>query len=200
MQNNKNSFSEKITVLSVLSAITALLAFLPLRTLGAEISLCPIILCVAAVLYGVTGGTVVGLVFGTVSFLQCFGYSVFGATILEISPVAAFLTCVPTRILAGALVGLIFKLINKKFKTAAVGIASVLAPVLNTLFFTAVFTLSFWNSGYVQGMAATLKTVNPFIFAVLFVGVNGIIEIAAGVIIALPVSKAILKIQQKRGN
>ena len=70
---------KKIAVLSILSAITVIVAFIPLKTLGLEITFTMIPVAVGAVLYGPSGGALIGGVFGAVSFLQCLGYSPFGA-------------------------------------------------------------------------------------------------------------------------
>ncbi|HBJ10753.1 MAG TPA: ECF transporter S component, partial [Ruminococcaceae bacterium] len=107
MSNRKKI--QKLTVLSVLAAITAIVAFVPLKTLGLEITFTMIPVAIGAILYGPSGGAVLGAVFGAVSFLQCLGYSPFGAALLAINPVFTFIVCVPTRILAGLLAGLIYK-------------------------------------------------------------------------------------------
>ena len=44
-----------------------------------------------------------------------------------------------------------------------------------------------------QGFAEALGTFNPFMFVILFVGINGLVEIIAGFIVAYPVSKALSK-------
>ena len=98
---------QKLTVLSVLAAITAIVAFIPLKTLGLEITFTMIPVAVGAILYGPSGGAVLGGVFGVISFLQCLGYSPFGATLLGINPLLTVIVCIPTRILAGFLAGVI---------------------------------------------------------------------------------------------
>ena len=71
MSNRKKI--QKLTVLSVLAAITAIVAFVPLKTLGLEITFTMIPVAISAILYGPSGGAVLGAVFGAVSFLQCLG-------------------------------------------------------------------------------------------------------------------------------
>ena len=128
---------KKIAVLSILSAITVIVAFIPLKTLGLEITFTMIPVAVGAVLYGPSGGALIGGVFGSVSFLQCLGYSPFGAALLAINPFYTFIVCVPTRILAGLLAGVIYRLLKKSFKSdiPALLVSSLAAPVFNTLFF-----------------------------------------------------------------
>ena len=115
MSNRKKI--QKLTVLSVLAAITAIVAFVPLKTLGLEITFTMIPVAIGAILYGPSGGAVLGAVFGAVSFLQCLGYSHFGAALLAINPVFTFIVCVPTRILAGLLAGLIYKALKAGCKS-----------------------------------------------------------------------------------
>ena len=91
----------KLTVMAILSAIVAVISFIPLKTMGLEITFSMVPIAVGAALYGPVAGLILGGVFGTVSFLQCFGYSAFGALLLAENPFFTFLVCIPTRILAG---------------------------------------------------------------------------------------------------
>ncbi len=193
MSNKKKI--ERLAVLSVLSAVTAVVAFLPLRTLGLEITFTMIPVAIGAILYGPFGGAVLGTVFGLVSFLQCLGYSGFGVMLLGINPILTFITCVPTRILTGVLAGIIYNSLCKASKSdvPALLVTSLAAPVLNSLFFTATLILSFYNTDYIQGFVTTLGAANPLIFAILFVGINGLVEIICGFIVAFPCAKALSK-------
>lgn len=182
-----------LAVNGVLAALICVVSFLPLRTLGLEITFSMVPVAVGACLFGPASGAVLGTVFGIVSFLQCFGYSVFGAVLLGINPFFTFLICVPTRALAGCLTGLIFKAVEKvdKTRTISYAVGSLVAPILNTLFFMTTLCLCFYNTEFIQGFVDGLGAANPFIFVILFVGINGLVEIIAGFIIAFPVSKAV---------
>ena len=197
MKKKNKTAAEKIAVLGLLSALTAVTAFIPLRTLGLEITLCTVPVAVAAALYGPFTGAFCGAVFGTVSFIQCFGYSPFGVMMMNVSPLRAFLTCVPTRIAAGFIAGALARLILRRAEKRGKGTglcctaASVAVPVLNTLLFMTVLCLCFYNCEFIRTFAEMLNAKNALSFAVLFVGINGAAEIAAGIIIALPVSRAL---------
>ena len=186
---------KKIAVLSILSAITVIVAFIPLKTLGLEITFTMIPVAVGAVLYGPSGGALIGGVFGAVSFLQCLGYSPFGAALLAINPFYTFIVCVPTRILAGLLAGLIYRLLKKGFKSdiPALLVSSLAAPVFNTLFFMSSLTLFFYKTDYLQGYVSGLGAANPVTFILLFVGINGLVEIICGFAVAFPCAKALSK-------
>lgn len=186
---------QRLTVLSVLAAITVIIAFVPLRTFGLEITFTMIPVAVGAILYGPGGGALLGGVFGVVSFLQCLGYSAFGATLFGIDPFLTFLVCVPTRILAGFLAGLLSKGLRKGCKSdiPALLSTSIAAPILNTLFFMTTLVLCFYQTDFIQDLSEKLGAANPFTFVVLFVGINGLVEFICGVVVAFPCAKALSK-------
>lgn len=186
---------QRLAVLSVLAAITVIVSFIPLKTLGLEITFSMVPVAIGAVLYGAAGGAVLGAVFGVTSFLQCLGYSPFGAALLGINPIFTFLVCVPTRILAGLLAGMLFGALKKSRKrdTPALLAAAVAAPFLNTLFFMSALVAFFYNTDYISGYADALGASNPVSFIILFVGINGLVEIICGFAVAFPVSKALNK-------
>lgn len=193
--STKQQKIKKLAVLSVLAALTVIVSFLPLKTLGLEITFSMIPVAVGAILYGPSGGAVLGGVFGLVSFLQCLGYSAFGAALLAINPLLTFLVCLPTRILAGFLAGVIYKALRKAIKSdiPALLTASLAAPLFNTLFFMTVLVLCFYSTELVQGFATQLGATNPFAFVILFVGINGLVEIICGFVVAFPCAKALSK-------
>ena len=133
--------------------------------------------------------------FGLVSFLQCLGYSAFGAVLLGINPILTFIVCVPTRILAGFLAGVIYKALRGALKSdiPALLSASLAAPLFNTLFFMTAMVLCFYNTEFIQGFVTQLGAANPFTFVVLFVGINGLVEIICGFVVAFPCAKALSK-------
>ena len=104
---------QKLTILAILSALIVVLAFIPVRIFF-EITLTIIPIVVGAIVLGPTAGLILGGVFGVVSFLQCLGYSPLGVALLSINPFLTFLVCVPTRMLAGYLPGLLYKVFTKK--------------------------------------------------------------------------------------
>ncbi len=187
--NNKNKVRQ-IAICGVFAAIICVISFLPIRTLGLEITLSMVPVAIGATVFGPVIGAVLGGVFGVVSFIQCFGFSPFGTMLLSINAFYTFLVCVPTRILAGFLAGVIAKSAAKKEGLSLV-LGSISAPVLNTVFFMGALCLAFYNTEYIQGFVSALGAANPIMFILLFVGINGLVEIVAGAIIALPATKAV---------
>lgn len=187
---------QKLTILAILSALIVVLAFIPVRIFF-EITLTIIPIAVGAIVLGPTAGLILGGVFGVVSFLQCLGYSPLGVALLSINPFLTFIVCVPTRMLAGYLPGLLYKVFtkNEQNKTLFGIICSFLVPLLNTVFFMGTLVLFFYNSSTIQGYVDLLKAANPFHFILLFVGVNGLVEILVGVLVSFPIIKTLEKIR-----
>lgn len=184
----------KLTVLAVLSAIVAIVSFIPLKTMGLEITFSMVPIAVGAILYGPLAGAVLGGVFGIVSFIQCFGYSPFGAMLLSESWFYTFLVCVPTRFLAGFITGavcLVMKKGNKAVNELRFVVGALIAPLLNTVLFMSTLVLLFYKGETIQYFVGVLGAANPFIFIILFVGINGLVEIISGFVVAYPVSRGV---------
>lgn len=194
--------TQKLAVCAIFGAIIAVISFLPLRTAGLEITLSMVPIAVGAICFGPTVGLFLGTVFGTVSFLQCvIGFSPFGAALLSINPWLTFLVCVPTRMLAGYLCGVIHKAVCRLNAGASYVAASLAAPLLNTALFMGTLVAFFYNTELIQGFATSLNAANPFVFVLLFVGINGLVELIVGFVLAVPCSWAVdraLKSLQKQ--
>ena len=184
--------TQKTVIIAVLSAVIAVVSFILVKTLGLEITLSMVPVAVGAICFSPSVGAILGGVFGLVSFLQCFGYSAFGALLLNENFIYTFLVCVPTRILAGFLAGVIAKAL-KNTKDVGLITASLAAPILNTAFFMAAIVLLFYKSAPIQDFVGLLGATNPFMFIILFVGINAVAEIFVGCILAYPISKALKK-------
>ena len=189
--------ARELTTLGLLTGILLLLNFTPLgyiNTGGLSISLMMIPVGIGAMLMGPKAGAWLGFVFGATSFYQALtGSSPFSTMLLSINPVGTFMTCVPTRLLMGVCVGLIFKAAQRvdKRKTACYFVGGFSAAFLNTLFFMSTLLLFFWNTEYVQGINQTLGNRSPLLFVLLFVGINGAVEMFFSCVVGGIVSKAV---------
>lgn len=193
----------KLVQLALFTAIILIMAFTPIgyiRTPGLEITLLVVPVTVGAIVLGPVTGAILGGVFGVTSFIQCFGMSAFGATLLGINPIGTFIVTMIPRILMGWLAGLIFSGIKKIDKTNNISyaIASLAGPLLNTVFFMGALVLFFYQTDYIQGFANTLGTDNVFTFILAFVGVNGLIEAAVCFVLGTAISKTLDVITRKR--
>ena len=187
----------KMAQMAILIAVVLIMSFTPLgylKTAGLEISLITIPVAIGAMVIGPGAGAILGAVFGVTSFYQCFGMSAFGAVLLGINPIYTFLVCVPTRILTGYLAGVLFKGFIKmdKNNTACYFVGGFITAFLNTLLFMAVLLVGFWNTEFIQSLNAA--GANALMFAVVFVGVNGVVEWIATTVAGGIVSKAVAKV------
>ena len=202
MENNKKMNTMYMVEMALLIAIILIMAFTPIgyiRTFGLEITLIVVPVAVGAVTLGPTAGAVLGAVFGITSFIQCFGMSPFGAVLLSINPIYTFIVCVLSRILMGGLTGLLYKIFQKSnpLKKISVMLANLCCPILNTLFFMGTLTLFFYRTEYIQGIAPSMGAGNPFIFVILFVGVNGVVEAVACFVAGSAISQALKKVVKR---
>ncbi len=185
--------------LAVLLAILLMLEITGLgmfKTFGLELTILQIPVILGAIILGPAAGAILGGGFGLLSFWECFGKSQFGATLLGINPFLTFLVCVPTRILMGWLCSLIFKAMDRKLAGtkgdfASYFVASLSGALLNTLFFMTTLCLCFYHTDYIQSIVAALGAGNVFLFVVLFVGVQGLVEAALCTVVGAGVGKGV---------
>jgi len=199
---NRNERTLRLALLGLFTALIILMSFTPLgylRTAGVEITFLAIPVALGAILLGPTDGAILGGIFGITSFIQCFGFSAFGTTLLGINPIFTFILCLVPRILMGWLGGLTFKAINGggKRELLASSVTSLVTPLVNTVLFTGLLILFFWNSDYIQELSGGR---NILAFIPLFVGVNGLLETVACLIIGTAAGKALLAVQKHIGK
>ncbi len=149
---------------------------------------------VGAMLFGPVQGLILGAVFGFCSLWDAVtGTGGMTTIFFGISWMHTAILCVGTRALMGLLTGLIFQAVHKIDKTNILSyfIGGFSAPFLNTLLFMGYIVLAFYGTEYVQGMVANKGAANPFMFVILTVGVQGLVEIVAGTITSGAVAKGV---------
>ena len=112
----KQKGTHRLVQLALLVAVELVMTYTPLGylhvgPLSITFLMVPVVL--GSILAGPSAGALLGGVFGLTSFAQCFGAEAFGVVLMGISPLRTFLVCVPTRILAGWLPGVIFQAVYK---------------------------------------------------------------------------------------
>ena len=200
MNNSKKLL--KLTVNAVFIAIIAVMSFTPLGYLKMgtiEISLLAIPVALGGAVMGVTTGAVLGLAFGISSFIQCFGMSAFGTALMGINPVFTFIICVLPRVLMGAGSALVYKLLKgRNVQDNVCSLISFLAAaLLNTLLFVGSFILLFGKTEFYGGLETQFGTTGIVAFFAAFVGLNGLVEAAAGAAFGGAVGKAIAKLKSQ---
>lgn len=183
---------QRITLIGILAALTVVLSFIPVKYFF-EITLTIVPIVVGILVGGKRTGLILGAVFGIVSFLQCFGFSPLGVNLLAINPFLTFIVCVPTRMLMGWLAGFVYELSTKKHGHTRIAdiVCSILVPLLNTIFFMFTMVACFYNTELIQGFKDILGAKNVIHFIILFVGINGLIEMALGVLTGVSMTRVV---------
>ncbi len=202
MQRKESKRIQFMCLIAVFIAIELLLKFTGLGNIPINpvlnVTLLTIPVAIGAILLGPLAGTILGAVFGATSFIQPMSPMV--ASFVQISLVHSIILCVVMRALMGFCVGWIFRFlqkIDKKRVFCFLG-ASFSTAFLNTLFFMGYLILVFYQTDYVVEKITALGALNPFHFVVLFVGINGLIELATTTIIGGGVAKGVDSAINKR--
>ncbi len=200
--NRKKQIYE-MTLLAILTGMIILMSFTPIgyiKTAGLEITLLVIPVVIGGICLGIKGGIFLGLVFGITSYLQCIlGFSFFGATLNSINPILTPIVCIIPRTLMGLLVGLIYETLTKIIKKDIITIliTSISGALLNTVLFMSLLCLCFYQTDYIQNIKNTLGANNVITFIILFVGINGLIELILNIIVGSAISKTLFVINTK---
>ncbi len=187
-----------LTFMGLFTAIIFLMGFTPIGYLKVgviEITFLTVPVVLGAMLFGAKAGAFLGLMFGITSFIQCFGMSAFGSTLLGINPLFTAVVCIVSRVLMGWLTGLIFEGFEKKKKTGvfAFGFTSLCGALLNTIFFVGLLILCFWNTEFIQSIAN--GSLLGFISAI--VGINGVVEAIVVTILGTAIGKVLYTLNHR---
>lgn len=144
-----------------------------------KMSFLPVPVAVGAILMGPWQGAVLGAAFGLCSLWDAIsGSSIMTNAFFAISPVHTVILCVGMRALMGLCVGLLFQLLRRidSKKILSYYFSALAAPLLNTVFFMGYIVLFFYQTDYIQNLVSAKGAANPFMFVILLVGVQGLIE------------------------
>ena len=194
--NNKPNL-KKMDELAIFIAIIIVmkltgLSSVPVGPLVMTFTMVPI--AIGAMLLGPAEGAVLGFVYGITSLYDAItGASAMTGFFFQLSPVHTVILCVVTRTLVGLLTGLIFKALKKidKKKIFCYYVGGLMAPMLNTILFMGYIVLVFYKSEFVQNLVSNLGAVNPLMFVILLVGVQGLIEWGTGCVVGGSVAKGV---------
>jgi len=182
----KKKFNTKALVgLGLLTAIVIVLQAMAISirfgVFAITLTLVPII--VGAALYGWKAGAWLGFVFGVVVLMTDAG------AFLAVNVPGTIVTCILKGALAGLCAGVVYRLISKKNRIAAVVTAGVVSPVVNTGIFLLGCVLFFMDT--IKEWAAGAGYENVGAYLILgFVGLNFLVEMAVNVVL----SSAIVRI------
>lgn len=194
---NSNANVRYLTELALLVAIILVmkltgLASIPVGPLVMTFTMVPI--AIGAIIMGPLAGGVLGMIYGFTSYYDAVtGASLMTGIFFQLNPASTFVLCVVMRTLVGVLTGWLFRALRKvdPTKTICYFICGLAAPLLNTLLFMGYIVLFFYESDYIQERVAVLGAVNPLMFVVLSVGVQGLVEAVTGAVVGGGVAKAV---------
>lgn len=192
--------TQKMTITAVLSALILLMTFtgfgyIPIGPLKLTLNVLPV--AVGAVLLGPKSGLLLGGVFGLSSFLTCFGIDAFGAILLSLSPVSAFVVCMIPRLLCGLIPALIYRFLRKydKRNLIAPAVACISTAILNTLLFLGFLWICFGhdiqtNQEIINMMGGNV--ISSFAtLTIVMAGFNAIVESLTAFILGTAIIKAL---------
>lgn len=193
MTHTKRQQTEKLALMALLTALTAILAYMGgfIKIGGlASINLTLIPVVIGAALYGPFAGAWLGAVSGFIFFttadaLFWFGLSIPGTVI----------TVMVKGILAGLFAGLVYKAFEKINKYLAVVMAALICPVVNTGVFL-LGCLAFFMDTVNAGAASQGMSVGAYLI-IVFVGLNFVFELLANMILS-PAVVRLLNIRIKK--
>ena len=143
---------------------------------GVSITLALIPLVIGAILYGPTGGTILGVIMGGIILT-----APSTASFLNVRPFITVVLCLVKTGVAGLVSGFVFNLLKKQNLTLAVILASVLVPILNTGIFSIgcilfyMETLTEWAGG---------SNAIAYLFLTM-IGINFIVEFIINSVLTL---------------
>ena len=182
----KNISVKKITGVAILVALVIVLQiignYVTLGPISINLALIPI--AIGAIMFGPLAGALLGLVDGVLCIVAPSTLEFF----MPFAPFWTILTCLVKTSAAGALAGLVYKLISKKNDTVAIIVSSLLIPVVNTgIFALASFTVI---SNAIANLNATNINVMKFVF-LFVIGWNFIFEFGVTSVLSPTIVKVI---------
>ncbi|MDD6422032.1 MAG: ECF transporter S component [Intestinibaculum porci] len=193
--------TKSLTYLALFMAIEAVLVmvpflgFIPIGPLRATTLHIPVI--IAAIVLGTKEGCLVGLIFGLFSLFNntinptvtSFAFSPF----ISGNILSAVIAIVP-RVLIGFVSGEVYRLMKNRFPTAGMFVSSFLGALTNTALVLGGIYLLF-GQAYAKALGRSFASLAPYFISVI--STQSLLEAVVGAIIAVAVSKALLKV--KRG-
>ncbi len=193
----KNTRTRKWVMTALLAAIIVVLqtvaSGIKIGPFTPTLSLIPII--IGAILVGPLAGCILGLVFGTIVFINVLtGTEPLSTMMFAYSPVMTGIACIGRGALAGLVPGLLYKALKGKNETLATVVAAVSAPITNTGIFSLLFVTVFLPVAEQFSHTTSFESVGKLLF-IGIIGTNFLFELVLNMVLA-PVVQRIVKIRQ----
>lgn len=186
-----NTKIQKLTLGAILTALVIVLQcmgqFIRFGPFSISLVLLPIV--IGAAMCGTAISTWLGFVFGVVVLFTD------AAAFLAISVPGTVITVILKGMLCGFVAGLVYNLVSKKNKYAAVVSAAVVCPIVNTGIFLLGCVLFFFETIEGWGLAAGFSSAAEYMFLGL-AGGNFLVELAINIILC-PTVVRLLNIKKK---
>ena len=170
------------------------LTSIPVGPLVMTLAMIPI--AIGAMLLGPLGGAILGTVYGFTSLYDAMtGASAMTGVFFQLSPILTIILCVVIRGFVGAATGWLFQLFKKldRHRIWCYFAGGLAAPMLNTILFMGYIVLVFYQTDFIQNLVAIKGAVNPLMFIILVVGIQGLVEWITGCIVSGAVTKAVAR-------
>ena len=188
--NNKTKTLVGIGLLTAVVVVLQALAIgIRFGLFNITLVLVPIIVGVA--LYGYVAGIWLGAIFGLVVLFTDAG------VFMAINIPGTIITCILKGALAGFLAGIAYKSLEKKNALAAVIVAGIVAPVVNTDVFLLGCRLFFYNTIKEWAAGAGFASAGVYMLTA-FVGLNFLVELAINLILSTVIVR-IIQIGKRSG-
>ncbi len=133
MQKQKIKRMAGIALLMALVAVMQFLGGMIPPVSGFSISLVLIPIVLGATIYGPKAGMILGGTFGAIVYINCVtGADIGGAMVFQANPLLCFLVVMGKGILAGLAAGWAYGALKGRSEYAAMLLAAILCPVVNT--------------------------------------------------------------------
>lgn len=183
--------ARNVAFLGVLVALVIILQLwgsaIPIGVAGLNLSFVLVPVTLGAILLGPVAGLLLGFIFGFVVLMTgVTGTNLFTAYVLADSPFFTVITVLLKGMVAGFVAGLLYNIVKKKNKLAAVFVAAAVVPILNTgIFILGALCMSGSLNAFVDSYMPEFSGRNiMYIIVVGLVTVNFFIELAINLIFA----------------
>lgn len=197
--NSKFFTAKNVAILGILVGLVIVLQIfasaIPMFGITLNFSLIPIAL--AGITMGVIGGTIVGFACGVVVFITMavMGLEPSTAFLFQTNPFVLTVMCIGKTTIAGAVSGLLFKVVSKKNRVVAVGISSLAIPVVNTgIYMLGMVIMKSSVADFLQLNSSTASVVFVVVFGLIWL--NFLLEMAVNVIFT-PILYRVIKVIDK---
>lgn len=191
---NKKFKTIDLAILGIFSALIIILAFTPIGMISFGVvsaTTVHIPVIIGAVVLGVKYGFILGLVMGLASLIRAATMPVSVLDPLFVNPLVSVVPRILIGVVTAAVFALLMKLFkNNKFTPVAAGISAVAGTITNTVFVLGILAAIYGEEIATTTLQASLK----LIFGTI-IGTNGLIEIAAAVVLTAPIATALIKVK-----